>query len=151
MASGETHDRLCSAVATLGMVGTPFLSYGYLEFGFFLGAGIALSSWAGGTAGILLSPDLDLVNKDGNGCSAVNIWKSVGLGWYWGWYGKLPHHSPLSHWPVLSTALRPVPEFMLYCLASFVATLAVADAVHWIADGAPIGPGTQKKKYLLRL
>ena len=154
MASGKTHDACSRLIAVAGA----------------LGAGIATESIAvgtgalvGGLAGLILSPDLDLVNRQGGGCIALGFWRSVGLHRYWLVYGLLPHHSMWSHWPVLGTLLRliycaPLVTPLLIGLSPFhesqqvffmaaVLNLAIADIGHWLLDGAPYAPGNH---YLLK-
>jgi uncharacterized metal-binding protein len=111
---------------------------------------------AGGTlAGILVSPDLDVdrgnishkIARKG-GCLLGLLWKI-----FWFPYAALiPHRSPLSHLPVLGTALR---LFFIYGWVSLifwllklggvypvlpgwawyaVAGLALADGLHWLLD-----------------
>lgn len=66
---------------------------------------------AGGTlAGLFLSPDLDV---DSGSISFYHVRKVGGclLGLLWSWLWKpyamlIPHRSPLSHWPIISTVIR---------------------------------------------
>lgn len=91
MASGRWHDRgIYFATPIIGIIG---ISYS-LELGI-----IAASAHFLG--GIYLSPDLDLRSKP---------YKRWGyLRWIWIPYQRLiPHRSPLSHAPVLGSAIRLV-------------------------------------------
>lgn len=155
MASGEQHDSCSRFIAVVGAVGA-----GIATESLTAGSGALV----GGLAGLILSPDLDLVNRKGGGCVALGFWRSVGLNRYWQIYGLLPHHSMWSHWPLLGTVLRliysaPLISPILIGLAPFhenqqlffiaaVLNLAIADIGHWILDGAPYAPGNH---YLLRM
>lgn len=168
MASGRTHDAASRACAFIGAGLSLGLAHTAADFlgipadaSFNIAA--ATGAFVGGMAGLILSPDLDLVNRNNGGCMALNFWRAIALHRYWRVYGLLPHHSPLSHWPVLGTlgrlaycapfwlvpgwALAPYSDAQLIFLATAVLNLAVADCLHWVLDGAPYGTGN---RYLLR-
>ena len=168
MASGKTHDR-ASRLSAFTAAGAVPLAWPELALQLGLSGDpktmIAATTgvFVGGMAGLILSPDLDLVNKNNGGCMALNFWRAIGLARYWRLYGTLPHHSPISHWPLLGTlsrlfytlpqwglpvwALMPFTETQLVFIGAAIVNLAVADTVHWILDGAPYAPGNH---YLLR-
>lgn len=184
MASGLQHDIACVRVAHIGFLSAGFLAL-YLGHSIPYALCLGVGAWVGGFLGIPLSPDLDLVNKRLGGCSAISIWRTFFLHWYWGFYGKLPHHSKWSHWPILGTVGRilylaplgfsvwkiidhiginewPVVVMMRFglfivgtgwingILIAVLINLALADTVHWLLDGAPVGPGNSPRCYLLR-
>ncbi|PQV64540.1 putative metal-binding protein [Abditibacterium utsteinense] len=100
MASGKVHTACSMALAAI--------SFGAIAGGLgdtHLGAACA----AGCIAGIFLTPDLD---QEGLSHSEnILIKATLGIGYLWLllWYpyAKLiPHRSPLSHFPVLGTAIR---------------------------------------------
>lgn len=78
--------------------------YGYLEPGLYGAAGLVVSDF-------LLSPDLDGVRSN-----AKRRWRYIGLHWLFRWYERLPHRSPLSHWPVLANLVM-LGYFMLLAAA----------------------------------
>lgn len=132
MAKGTTHDQVTMALASV-MAGAAL----------YTGAGWLIYSALGATAGLLLSPDLDLSNSAWK-CKAWHRWNRLNLGWYWKPYGLLPHRSPLSHWPLVGTAGRviyvvPIGFWLIYLLDPFgllaaIAGLALADTFHWLLD-----------------
>ena len=174
MASGRQHDTACIAVAHVGMAASIVVTHHH-GFSFLEISTISVGTNLGAMTGIILTPDLDLVNRLGGGCSAIHFWRRIKLGWYWRCYGRLPHHSKWSHWPVLGTLLRliyvsPIVSILIWSMAigwqqlglvlpeglgwlaavyltAFGISLAVADTIHWLMDGAPTGPGNDK--YLL--
>jgi uncharacterized metal-binding protein len=126
----------------------------------FAGPAVALPMTAGCLAGIWIEPDLDVEELTRSEYSLINSPAPISwLGWLWvlfWWpYGKLiRHRSPLSHWPVLGTALRllylsiplllfsaftgGMPLLLLSPLLPFApflfAGLVLSDLAHWMAD-----------------
>jgi uncharacterized metal-binding protein len=89
MASGRWHDRaVYFATPIVGIVGSAYS----IELGI-------IAASAHGLAGIFLSPDLDTVSKP---FKRWGVFKFL-----WIPYQKyIPHRSPLSHAPVLGSAIR---------------------------------------------
>lgn len=112
----------------------------------------ALALAGGSLLGTILTPDLDIPRGPAAGSRRAGC-----LGMFWGLYWApysmlLPHRSPVSHWPVISTAVR-----LLYCYGLLLPLwyllgalgqlptayrllpwvflgLAAADTLHWILD-----------------
>ena len=167
MASGATHNKgtLLITIPT----GIAALTFG-------AGWPGMLACGLGCLSGVILSPDLDIPHRTH---SEYLVYKYLGkfLGgiWFAFWwpYAKfIPHRSPLSHMPILGTALRMV---YLYILGSFVifgvtgiagnpqgmpplatfnqplfwwwlAGLAVSDGLHYIMDIVPFFKQRRKRK-----
>jgi len=90
------------------------------------GVGAAL----GCLSGILLTPDLDQVAISISEWGMVKKLGPLGFLWmaWWYFYARaIPHRSPLSHWPILGTALR-----LVYC--------AIPLIIIWIILGRPALP-----------
>lgn len=154
MASGRTHGKITLALTI------PAGILGYMAGDITTG----LVAASGCFAGLFIDPDLDV---DRITRSERRVIKTVGLvGWLWHilwWpYAKvIPHRHPLSHWPLLGTALRLVYLAGLVLLVLFgletvfgwgvplLATLmavprplwlaglgglALSDAGHWVTD-----------------
>lgn len=142
MPDGKTH---ASATVLVAMA-APIAAYNYASVP--MDHAIALA--AGALAGLLLTPDLDV---DGSTASHQTVRRAGGcllaVAWrlYWLPYCKIiPHRSPLSHLPVLSTALRilylcwplllwnhwqlAVTHQMIYAFYG----LCLADGMHWLLD-----------------
>lgn len=166
MASGKTHDAFSRACAFFGSGAALSCTHLILQspLDYSLNIAAAAGAFVGGMTGLILSPDLDLVNRRGGGCMALIFWRALGIEAYWQLYGKLPHHSPLSHWPILGTlgrlaycaplwapfvwALSPYSLNQLIFFGAFILNLMSADMIHWFLDGAPWGTGN---RYLLRM
>lgn len=69
----------------------------------------------GALAGILISPDLDLM-ETGNYSLVLlrkhSTWLANAYRWFWWPYAKLSHHRGISHWPVIGTLLRACYIFL---------------------------------------
>lgn len=104
MASGHHHDRATVLLA---------LPFGLLWWPLLGPAGTAVGSLAFLTGGLWLSPDLDIPSR------ASRRWGPLQLLW-WPYRRMLRHRSPLSHSPLLGTALR------LTYLAGLLTLLALA-------------------------
>jgi uncharacterized metal-binding protein len=133
----------------------------------------ASAALAGGAlAGIFLSPDLDV---DGGSISFYHVRHVAGclpgLVWSWIWrpYARLiPHRSPLSHWPVISTLIRlgylsgmVYSIFWVLLLANLVshpaipawgplaiAGLVLSDTCHFVMDKTIHTHHTRRKRYV---
>lgn len=148
MPNGTVHS---TTTVLLGLAGAAFMVNNGQP------AGPTLTLAAGVLAGLVLTPDLDI----DEGCiSDRYVRRSVGpIGgglWalYWMPYSRLiPHRSPLSHLPVLGTAIRLVyagalpvaiysvmhgalalPPIPLWVLGWFALGLACADTLHFLLD-----------------
>lgn len=120
MASGKVHNA-ASAVLALPLGIALAVLREPVE-----GIGAAL----GCLSGIVLTPDLDQVGISISEWGMVKKLGPLGFLWMalWYFYARvIPHRSPLSHWPILGTALR-----LVYCLALLVAI--------WIILGRPVLP-----------
>lgn len=92
MPDGKTHAVLTTTVAMASMfTGHPYIA-------------------AGATVGLVITPDLDVdsyrssdgVMKSLYGKRAMRIWRA-----FWYLYSKaIPHRNPISHFPIVSTAIR---------------------------------------------
>jgi len=117
-------------------------------------AGLPAAPLAGGClAGIMLTPDLDVDGMTRSDTHARRLGGlALALPWYMIWRPYaffIPHRSPLSHWPLLGTALRLVYLGGLVAIIArlvgmqitlplwwpwTVAGLAVSDLAHFILD-----------------
>lgn len=95
----------------------------------------------GALSGIMLSPDLDMIEKRGK-----NWWNIYWLAYGW----SIPHRHMLSHMPILSTLIRVLYALPLWALPVtlvwyfgwfhqwmfewWIAGLMIADATHWAMD-----------------
>lgn len=149
MPSGEVH----TLTTILAAAGSWFVTQPLL------GPDASLAVSAGCLAGVLLTPDLDVNNGSISNHHARRTFGAVvGAAWevIWKPYSWIiPHRSPLSHMPVLGTALRlmylslavylllrlvgiaapdvvptTVPGWLLFVFAG----LCLSDTVHWILD-----------------
>ena len=82
-----------------------------------------LACGLGCLSGIILSPDLDIPNRTRSEYLVYRyMGKILGGVWFvlWWPYGKLiPHRSPLSHMPILGTALRMVYMYLVGSIVMF--------------------------------
>lgn len=129
MASGKTHAGI--TVVTSGLLAIGMWKTGYLTEQIHLVA-------AGCMSGIFLSPDMD-VDAGFLGHAYVDkyLGKIVGAVWralWWPYAILIPHRSPLSHAPVISTTLRLVYWYTIYVIACIVFKWPV-----WIPDFAHAG------------
>lgn len=98
MPSGNTHTKAnlalaCAATAAIYYILPKYTSISpRLGVHFVVGGAILASDW-------FLSPDLD-----GERSNAKRHWWI--MRWIWGWYERFPHRHPLTHWPMISDALR---------------------------------------------
>ena len=109
MSSGKDH-RSASLGLAVAILLVPDFQWNHLYFSL----GVLLGIW--------LSPDLDV---DGGyiGLSLFGQFNLLRIFWrfYWWLYAKLiPHRSPLSHFPLLSTAIRLVSLFWIPLLIRLV-------------------------------
>lgn len=148
MPSGRVH----SATTAMLSAGLYYASY---RAGYPLASSMALAG--GCLAGILLSPDLDVDGQTISNHHARRLGGcAFGLAWslIWRPYAALiPHRSPLSHAPLLGTALRIAYLLLIaqlivivFRLTGFVfppppvwwpwsfAGLALADLLHFVLD-----------------
>lgn len=105
-------------------------------------------------AGIIIDPDLDMVQPTRSEWQMRQALGLIGHVWAWYWlpYAWLvPHRSWISHKPVIGTAIRVsylliLPLIFVPTLAQLVANkyffvgligLATADTIHWFMDGLP--------------
>lgn len=131
-----------------------------------LGVGLGVAAYyqgwplipiVGGTlAGLILTPDLDVEGgsisnhhvKKSAGCLVALIWRVF----WWPYSRLIPHRSPLSHFPIIGTAIRlaylfGLPALILYLLGHMihlpplpawwrwpVIVLALSDALHYCMD-----------------
>ncbi len=153
MPSGKKH-ALATCIAA-GML-SPFI---YLSG---QPAAHTLAFTAGCMAGLVISPDLDVRHRDTHaetimrrslGCLGGGIWNLLWLPYAY----LIPHHRhPLSHWPILGTAVRLLYLFALPLIVYWlvaprlgwtpadlfwqpvlwwaVGGLALVDALHWLMD-----------------
>ncbi len=116
MAEGRIHNRvsIIASVPTGILVG---LRNPIEGIGAFLGC----------LLGTILTPDLDQIGFSANEWGLVKTLGPLGFIWaaIWWLYTLIPHRSPLSHWPVLGTAIR---------IAYSVAVLIII----WIIVGRPV-------------
>lgn len=97
MPPGRVH-----AASNLGMLIVELSTTDPWEIKLFTGLGLAL--------GVILSPDLDV----NDGYIGLYVLRKLHLPWmlwrgFWWPYSMLvPHRSPISHWPILGTAIRIV-------------------------------------------
>lgn len=125
MASGIVHAACSLALAAV-------------SFGVVAGAlgewGAGLACGAGCLSGIFLTPDLD---QEGLSHSENTLIKwSLGLGFLWLmlWYpyAKLiKHRSPLSHFPLLGTALRLLYLGLVAAIPAYFGFRLQAPPAHW--------------------
>lgn len=101
MPDGHIHARATAIVA----IAAPLILYR---------AGVANTAHAayvsaGALTGILVSPDLDLM-ENGNLSLAIIRKRSHFLAWLWKifWYpyARVHHHRGMSHWPIIGTVVR---------------------------------------------
>lgn len=111
---------------------------------------------SGCMTGCLLGPDLDV----DNGNISLYLLRKIPiigfplekLWWLYWWPYRVivPHRSPISHWPVLSTLIREVLvlwPYIVFCLVFsvpiaigwhifwvFTVGLTISDLQHWLAD-----------------
>lgn len=152
MSTGKAHARASKALAPLAAPGTGAFCHA-VGLSPVQSALAALGAFAGcGIVGQILSPDLDQVTVTRSEWSVI---KRLGpLGWifviYWSVYAwAIPHRHPISHAPILSTAIRlaymfapawllagsvAVPGWATPVLAGMVVGLMVSDTAHWIMD-----------------
>lgn len=137
MTSGVNHAK-ASVVAPVGAAA--------LATAFLFGPVPGLLAGVGCLAGVIISPDLDI---DGITYSERIVVLKVGrIGWlwrlYWWPYGKLiSHRAPISHAPVVSTAIRLAYLFVPLMLLGlrlpvvflwFGFGLGISDVMHWLMD-----------------
>ena len=104
--------------------------------------------------GIIIDPDLDMVQPTHSEWQMRQALGIIGKVWQWYWlpYAWLvPHRSWISHKPIIGTAIRVsylliLPLVFVPTLAQLVANkyffvgligLAAADIIHWFMDGLP--------------
>lgn len=104
--------------------------------------------------GLIIDPDLDMVQPTRSEWQMVATFGVLGKAWRWFWYPYawlVPHRSWISHKPLIGTAIRvsyvilpvmvawpPLAGYLAskYFLFGFIG-LATADIIHWIMDGLP--------------
>ena len=136
MASGKVHARHTASAALV--VGAVCVWQGW-----------TLWHAVGVLAGVIITPDLDLIEN--GGLYALTVIRRVPvLGrplafayrWYWHLYGKLyKHRSKASHLPIVGTAIRLLYAFWWLAILpdsvfyySFAVGLAIADTLHLVDD-----------------
>ena len=159
MASGREHNLASTVVsAPLGLgIGMILRGQG-APLDVAMRAGLSAS--AGCLAGILLTPDLDMLTISKSEWLVVRWLPIIGWLWLaiWDIYARLlPHRNALSHLPILGTAGRLVyfgslayglwrlmhqpllpalpPSEVLIC---GMIGLLVSDTFHWLMDGCPL-------------
>lgn len=168
MADGKTHIQHTVLLA-------PFVASGIFVASHELGNVLfdsvvyAIEGMIGCLLGVYISPDLDVDRMHIGRRLLIN--KNRFWGWlfwlYWWPYAKyMPHRSPKSHRPVLSTIIRvayllmPIwavmllaMEFELFQTVFFsvhflmiVFGLICADILHWVDDGMPMW-SSKKRRY----
>lgn len=100
MPSGNTHTRI-AVMAAAAVIISGTAAPLYLDLGKWTPSLMELSTAAAGvmTGDLFLSPDLD-----GAASNCKRRWGP--LRFIWRLYEKLPHRSPLSHWPIIGDAGR---------------------------------------------
>jgi uncharacterized metal-binding protein len=130
MSNGLAHARASVALA-------PAIA---LTVGWFIAPVSGLAAGIGCLAGVAVSPDLDLEGVTYS--ERVVVMKLGRIGWLWAvlwWpYAKLvPHRSPVSHAPLIGTALRlaylAVPAVLVLAVAGV--RLSVCPTLLWVGVG----------------
>ncbi len=159
MASGREHNLASTVVSAPLGLGIGLILYGEgASLAVALRAGLSAS--AGCLAGILLTPDLDMLTMTKSEWLVVR-WLPI-IGWFWlaiwDLYARLlPHRNALSHLPIIGAAGRllylggfayglwhlmrqpalpalPPSEMLIFGVLG----LLVSDSFHWLMDGCPL-------------
>ena len=168
MASGKIHTAATVSIAT------PIAGVTGLAAGLLVGdpIGVGAAAAVGALSGILLTPDLDQSIIDRTEYRLLKWTFGMAALWIGLWFPYavwLPHRSPVTHWPILSTSIRILwlkfhpftiialglwTEFdwtyiltwpiNLVGIGLFIAWfygLTLADFGHWALDGFPMKRG----------
>lgn len=159
MASGREHNLASTVVSAPLGLGIGLILYGEgAPLSVATRAGMSAS--AGCLAGILLTPDLDILTMTKSEWLVVRWLPVIGWLWLaiWDLYARLlPHRNALSHLPILGTTGRMLylggfayglwllmrqpalpslpPSEVLIC---GLIGLLVSDSFHWLMDGCPL-------------